>query len=232
MGATVNTLEPVEHSRTCTLEDSSCGFCGYQELQHISERRFYGRNFTVTRQGDPASQVFVVCSGWLQTTHINPAGRAVSELAGPNTILGLAGAMTGTDYVYSARTLEECELLLIEREAFLDFIQNNPAVSVQLLKTMSQQWQRVLHHFYDLSSKVSAEARLLRALGEIAEMCGTPVNGGVRIRVPLSVQILADTVGCSRQWVSKLLGELEQKGFLRHKSGWITVTQAGLRNRR
>ncbi len=228
MSAAANTLQPVKDSRTCTLEES-CGFCRYQELQQISERRFYGRNFTVTRQGDPASHVFVVCSGWLQTTHITPAGRAVSELAGPNTILGLAGAMTGTDYVYNARTLEECELLQIEREAFLAFIQDNPSVSVMLLKTMSRQWQRVLYHFYDLSSKVPAEARLVRTLREIAETCGNPMNGGIRIRVPLSAQVLADTVGCSRQWVSKMLGQLEQKGLIRHRSSWISVTHAGLK---
>lgn len=214
----------------CSLEET-CGFYGHPELQSISERRFYGRHFTVTRQGDPAGRIFIVCSGWLQMTHMTPAGRAVSQLAGPDTILGLTGVMTGTEYIYSARTLEECELQQIEREAFLTFIQDNPKISVQLLKTISRQWQRLLHHFYDLSSKVPAEARLLRTLREISETCGNPMNGGVRIRVPLSVQALADTVGCSRQWVSKLLGELEEKGLIRHKSGWITVTHTGIRSR-
>ena len=234
MSATANTVGPqsfVERCSTCTL-DETCGFYGHPELQHISERRFYGRHFTVTRQGDPAAKVYIVCSGWLQLTHLTPTGRIVSQIAGPDTILGLTGVMTESEYMYSARTLEESELQQIEREAFLTFIQDNPKVSVQLLKTMSRQWQRLLQRFYELSSKVPAEARLLRTLREISETCGNPMNGGIRIRVPLSVQVLADTVGCSRQWVSKLLGNLEEKGLIRHKSGWITVNYVGLRSRR
>ncbi len=218
----------VERCRKCTL-DEACGFHGQPELAHISERRFYGRNFTVIQQGNPATHAYIVCAGWLQIIHLTPAGRAVSELAGPGTILGLAGVMTGGGYCNSARTLEECELQQIGREALLNFARDNPTVSLQLLKTMSRQWQRSLRHLYELSSKVPTEMRLLRALCEISETCGDPTNGGIRIRVPLSVQVLAETVGCSRQWVSKMLGQLEEKGFIRHRSSWISVTHAGLK---
>ncbi len=221
----------VQRCRECTL-DETCGFHGQPELERISERRFYGRNFTVIQQGNAATHAYIVCAGWLQIIHLTSAGRAVSELAGPGTILGLAGVMAGSGYCNSARTLEECELQQIERDALLNFARDNPTVSLRLLKTMSLQWQRSLRHLYDLSSKVPTEKRLLRALCEISETCGNPANGGVRIRVPLSVQVLAETVGCSRQWVSKMLGQLEQKGLIRHRSSWISVTHEGLKGHR
>ncbi len=230
MSADANSL--ISPSFMDSTPEEACGFYGHQELRSISERRFYGRHFTVTRQGDPAAHIYIVCSGWLQITHMTHAGRAVSQLVGPGTILGLTGAMTGTGYAYSARTLGDCELQKVERNVFLEFLMNNPALSVQLLRTLSRESQSLLHRFYDLSSRVPAEARLLRTLHEISEACGNPTNGGVRIRVPLSVQVLADTVGCSRQWVSKLLGELEEKGLIRHKSGWITVTSRGTKRSR
>ncbi len=234
MSATANTLKPqsiTERGRVRAPEET-CDFCEHPELLAISERRFYGRYSTVTRQGDPAARIYFVCSGWLQIAHTTRTGRAVAQLAGPGAILGLTNALTGTEYLYSVRTLEECELRQIECEAFLAFVRDNPYISIHLLKTMSRQWLQMLRHIYQLSTKVPTETRLMDTLREISETCGSPADGGLRIRVPLSVQVLADTVGCSRQWVSKLLGELGKKGLIRYKSGWITITRAGLKDRR
>ncbi len=220
----------VERCRTC-VPQHGCGFYGFPELQQIAERRFYGRDFTIIQQGDPATNGYIVCSGWLQITHLTVDGRAIVELAGPGTVLGLAGLMTGDGYCTSAHTLDECEVLQVEREALVTFLLAHPTVAIRLLQTLSTQWQKSLRHLYDLASKVPTEKRLMRALREIAATCGDPSSGGIRIHVPLSVQTLADTVGCSRQWISKLLGDLEAKGLIRHKAGWIWVTRAGLKYR-
>ena len=220
----------VERCRTCNTQ-AACGFHGFAELQQIAERRFYARDFTIIQQGKPATHAHLVCSGWLQITHLTVNGRAVVELAGPGTVLGLAGIMSGDGYCTSALTLDSCEVLQVEREAFVTFLLDHPTVVMRLLQTMSRQWQKSLQHLYDLASKVPTETRLMRALREIAAACGDPNSGGIRIHVPLSVQTLADTVGCSRQWISKLLGDLVAKGLIRHRAGWISVTRAGLKHR-
>jgi len=64
----------------------------------------------------------------------------------------------------------------------------------------------------------------MSALVELGRIYGLPAEAGLRIPVPLTVQMLADKVGCSRQWASRLLGELEAAGKLRRNRGWITLT--------
>jgi len=79
-----------------------------------------------------------------------------------------------------------------------------------------------------LSARVPTGERLLSALAELARVYGLPAEAGLRIPVPLTVQMLADKVGCSRQWASKLLGELESAGKLKRNRSWITlITGAG-----
>ncbi len=217
-----------ERCRTCAPHES-CAFYGIPDMDRVARRRFYGRDFTIVRQGDEADYVYVICSGWIQVTHVTCAGRAVVDLFGPGTVFGLAGAVNGGVYLASARTLEECEMERIERSDFLRFVKDHPEVSFDLLKSLGHQLQLSMLHLYDLSSKVPSDKRLIRTLNRIAEQCGTETEAGRRIRFPLPVQMLADTVGCSRQWVSKILGTLVEQGLIRYKSGWITITQEGMK---
>jgi CRP-like cAMP-binding protein len=66
----------------------------------------------------------------------------------------------------------------------------------------------------------------MSALVELGRVYGVPAESGLRIPVPLTVQMLADKIGCSRQWASKTLGELEAAGKLKHKRGWITLVNS------
>jgi CRP-like cAMP-binding protein len=74
-----------------------------------------------------------------------------------------------------------------------------------------------------LSAKVPTGERLMSALVEMGRIYGVPAESGLRIPVPLTVQMLAEKIGCSRQWASKKLGELEAAGKLERNRSWITL---------
>jgi DNA-binding MarR family transcriptional regulator len=45
---------------------------------------------------------------------------------------------------------------------------------------------------------------------------------------PLTVRDLAGTLGCSRQWASKLLSEIEAQGLIEREGRRIILTDAAL----
>jgi len=63
----------------------------------------------------------------------------------------------------------------------------------------------------------------MRRFQQLAEWCGTPVPGGVRIMLPLTQQELATLVGTSRESVNRALVRLRRKGKVRLKDGWIVL---------
>jgi len=63
----------------------------------------------------------------------------------------------------------------------------------------------------------------MNLLREFGQNCGHPIDDGVRIRIPLTVQDLADKIGCSRQWTSKLLGKLQTARLIERNQGWIIL---------
>ena len=71
--------------------------------------------------------------------------------------------------------------------------------------------------------------RLLHKLQELADACGvTTESGGLLLDAPLTVQDLAGSLGCSRQWASKLLSEIESRGLIERRGRRIVLTEAAL----
>lgn len=212
----------VSRCKACSARDA-CGFVDVAEFQAIVEPRVYGRNATIIRQGEPANHVFLIRSGLIQLIHTAPNGKSVIDLIRPGWALGAPWAITRKNYAYTALTLEETETERVEVAKFLAYLHSHPQAAVLLLKDVSGQLMRVLDNLYGIAGKVPSERRLKQALLEIAEMAGLTGNGSGSIRIPISIQMLADRIGCSRQWVSKILKELEARGEIQRRGSWITL---------
>ncbi|MBZ5496387.1 MAG: Crp/Fnr family transcriptional regulator [Acidobacteriia bacterium] len=205
---------------------AKCNFFSSPIVQAVTERGFYGRGYLIVQQGEVAREVFMVRAGWLRLSHVSASGKAVADLVGPGTLLGVPEVVTGTPHKNSVETLEECDLEWVNADAFLSLLTTSPLLSLELLKTVSQQVLKLASRLNDHAGGLPSGRRLLLALREISENCGALTPQGVRIRLPLSMQDLADKVGCSRQWIWKMLGELEAEGYLRRKGSWITLLAA------
>jgi CRP/FNR family transcriptional regulator, cyclic AMP receptor protein len=204
----------------------SRGYCALSRagwFRSIMRVKIHGRNTTLARQGQKPSEISVIRRGWVQITHIMPNGKALADLAGPGAVIGIAWAAAGLTFPYSAMALEECEVECADASLVLARLRRDAGVANDLLRYVSRQSARFLQIFYDVAAKVPSEQRLLNTLRETAKTCGIPTNKGVRIGLLLPVQFLADRVGCSRQWVSKMLASFEARGLLIRSNGWFTL---------
>ena len=201
-------------------------------FREITSVRIYGRNAMVVRQGDPARYAYILRRGLAQVTSLMPNGRSFMDLMGPGSVFGVPWMLAGQPHGFGISALDECEFDQAEAPLFLMYLENNPAAVLELIRRLSRQEIQLVRHMLLLSVKVPSSERLLSALIELGRMCGAPVESGVRIQVPLTIQMLADKIGCSRQWASKLMGELEAAGKLMRKGSWITLINGAGRSAR
>ncbi len=186
--------------------------------------RTVGRQAKVFGQGERVNKVYVLRRGWLQATHLMPNGKAITDLFGPGSLFGIDSAAAQSDYPYTAVAIEDCELEEADSVEFLSKLQDDPDLAMDVLRHVSRDKHRLLSRFFATVSKVRSSDRLLETLEEISYNCSSSDdNGCVRISLPLPVQVLADHIGCSRQWVSKMLAGLEEQGTLQRQGVWITL---------
>ena len=193
-------------------------------VQAVAELVRCTAGYTIFREGQPADTCYIVRSGVVKLTRVNRNGRkAVVGIVHRAGVLGVLEALTGAQYETNAETIEECELEQILKDQLVAIVKRNPLLTVELLRTVSAQLRKFQNDFYDTAGKLPSAERLMNLLRELGKNYGHPIEDGVRIRIPLPVQDLADKIGCSRQWTSKLLARLETACLIERTQGWITL---------
>jgi CRP/FNR family transcriptional regulator len=195
----------------------------------VSRVCIYGSGVTVFWQGDEPEGVFVVRLGWLKLSHVSLAGRpATVDIMGTGSILCLQSVLTGFPFAASCEVIEHCELEYIERDQFLKLLASNQELADHILTTVCLDSGRFLTELCMTGAKVPARERLLHILRDLARSCGLGGDKGVLIRIPLTVNDIGERIGCTRQWTTKLLMELEQMDLILRKQGSITMTNKAM----
>jgi CRP-like cAMP-binding protein len=161
-----------------------------------------------------------------------PNGKSFTDLMAPGSIFGVPWTMAGQPHGFALTAVAECEFDQVEASRFLRYLEDHAAAAIELLRHLCRQEIQLVEHMLQLSTRVPTGERLMSALIEMGRIYGVPAESGLRIPVPLTVQMLAERVGCSRQWASKTLGELEAAGKLKRNRGWITLIDGAGRSDR
>lgn len=216
-----------EGTESCVFDDLDDD--ARESLETILERRRFAAGETILHQGDPAAGLFVVRSGLVRTHHLTPGGKPVGvRIVAPFGILGLAEVVTGDPYLLSAEAVGPCVADHVPRKRFVPFLLRYPRVAVELLIRVSQDLVTLQAGVYEAAGGGNLGDRLVRQLQELADSCGVPTDRGTLLDAPLTVRDLAGTLGCSRQWASKLLSEIEAQGLIEREGRRIILTNAAL----
>jgi len=198
-------------------------FVGDPAFSEIASEHTYGRNATIVRQGNPVRYAYFLRRGLVQVSSVLESGKSFVDLMGPGSVFGVPWMLAGLPHGFALTAVAECDFWLVEASRFLKYLENRPVAVLELLRHLCRQEIQLVEHMLRLSTRVPSGERLMSALIELGNVCGVPAESGLRIPVPLTVQMLADKIGCSRQWASKTLGELEAAGKMKRNRSWITL---------
>jgi CRP/FNR family transcriptional regulator len=191
----------------------------------LAQVRVYSADVIFIHQGDEDAGVFVVRSGLVKLFYNTPGGKIITAgVYGPGTIIGLKEVLLESAYELNAVALKQTEVEYIQRPDFTVILQNNPRLAIALLTKLSLEAQETAAQLLAVSGALPLAARLMHKLEQLASICSHPTSGGIKIDLPLTVQELADMLGCSRQWASKLLKDLEEVGMISRRGASITLT--------
>ncbi len=187
----------------------------------------FSRGVTVFRQGELAAGVSVIRSGWFRLAHLTSEGKIVTlGVLGPGGVLGLNELMVGGRFHASAEVLADAETEYFPGGSLRELVRSDANLAVALLTAISRDSRRTVAELCDVAGKRPPEERLLSKLSEIAHRCGRRRSRGIQLRLPFTVQELAESIGCSRQWTTKLLQDLVEKRRIERHGAWITLLES------
>lgn len=203
-------------------------------LASLMRPRLFARDEVIYLRGDPGTAFYVIATGKVKITLTSPGGKElILRRLGPGGFHGELALLDDEPRSADAITTEASMLLVLQRDAFRQFLADHPGVATRLLGTVSQYLRRNAELIQD-ATFLDVPARLARILLELA---GRPGDGalpppGAVIPDRIKQGELASLVGATRESVNKWLGSFEKQGLISYDKGRITLLRpSGLKQR-
>jgi len=198
-----------------------------QELTDASFRISLPSASTIFREGDAADGVRVLRRGRVKIVMNSEEGRTVLlYIAAPGELLGLSTAISGDVGKISAVTLEPCDLDLIPRDAFLDFLNRHEAESRAALEELSAQHSCILDAIRRLSLAPSLLANLARFLLGLNCPEEGPQTDTVHLR--LTHEEIAQQLGATRESITRSFSKLRRNNIIEQRGQSILIRDRGV----
>lgn len=176
------------------------------------------------RKGDPGTNMMVVVRGRVKVcTHSEDGKELVLNLIKPGEVVGEIALLDGSDRTADAVTLNDSELLVLERRDFIPFLQSHPDSCMRLLAVLCQRLRQT-SELLEEALFLEGASRLAKRLVYLAEVFGKPAANGIRIDIPLSQQQLGNMVGMSRESMNKQLRQWRQENLITVEDGCYVLT--------
>ena len=185
-----------------------------------SRVRSFRRGQIVFSRSDPSDTVIVVISGHVKMVFRSADGGELTlAVVGAGGVFGELGVADNGPRSADAETLEECQLLLVPREAVQDICARVPAAALVLASSIAAALRRL--------TEVTADLVFLDLPRRVAKLLLSQPRGddGV-IRQKMSQEEFAHHVGGTRQSVNAALRGFERRDWIELRDRSVRVKQA------
>ena len=188
-----------------------------EELLGVSERctpRKYPKNSMIILEEEFGDIIFIILTGTVKITRVNDEGKEVIlSLLGPGEIFGEMAILDGEARSANALAQEDCDLLAIQKNEFLNLLRKNFKISFSLMGELAKRLRKSDQQIEALSLS-DAEHRIGVSILNLAEDVGVIRKGQVTIEKLPFQQDIANMSGTSRETVSRVLKLFEDRHMI------------------
>ena len=174
----------------------------------------FPRGHTIFAEGEPGDRLYIIISGKVKIGRRSPDGREnLLTIMGPSDMFGELSIFDPGPRTSSATTITEVRAVSMDRDALKAWIQDRPEIAEQLLRVLARRLRRTNNNLADLIF-TDVPGRVAKALLDLANRFGRPVEDGIMVSHDLTQEELAQLVGASRETVNKALADFAARGWL------------------
>jgi CRP-like cAMP-binding protein len=185
-------------------------------------KRRYRRGEIIVEQGRKSDSLFILLSGRARVVTSDSRGREVIlAVFEPGDYLGEMSLIDNEPHSATVRAEVQTDVLVLGRSEFAACLPDASSLSYSILRGLVARLRNADHQIESLAL-LDVYGRVARALLDMAED-----EEGVRvIRSKVSRQDLAKVVGASREMVSRVMKDLEERGLIETQdNGWVKLTE-------
>ncbi|MCA9960442.1 MAG: Crp/Fnr family transcriptional regulator [Ardenticatenaceae bacterium] len=174
-------------------------------------------------QGEEAISFYIVVSGQVRLSQINPEGRQVIvHIFGPGDAIGIIVALSNMTYPVSAEAMTDTQALGWDRDTIAYLMEECPRLAVNGLHLIAHRFMELQDRYRELATE-RVERRIARALLRQAQQRNGRIPHTNIRNIALSRQDLAEMTGTTLYTVSRTCSSWEQEGIVTAGRGYIEI---------
>ncbi|MGB0126199.1 MAG: Crp/Fnr family transcriptional regulator [Rhodocyclaceae bacterium] len=180
------------------------------------------RNTCVIRAADRIDFVYLVLAGTLKVLANDEHGREVIfGVLGPGELFGEMGVLDDNPRSATVVAMSHCQLVVMGKTDFRRFLLDNADVSYYIMRNLVQRLRRADRKIESLAL-MDVYGRVARLLLEMAET----INGEQVVTRKIPKVDIAKMVGASREMVSRVMTDLQNRGLIEEGGGRIVLHES------
>lgn len=187
----------------------------------VTKRRFK-RGEAIVEQGKKSNALFIILSGRARVVATDSRGREVIlATLQPGDHIGEMSLIDNEPHSACVRTEVMTDVLMLGRTEFARCLPENSSMVYAIMRGLVQRLRQADRRIESLAL-MDVYGRVARALLECAQ---DDEDGRRLIREKISRQDIAKMVGASREMVSRVMKDLEERGHIRTLEGGSIVVK-------
>ena len=188
-------------------------------LATLVTRKSVTRGTTIMVAGDPTDSLYIVISGRLKVMLSDAEGKEVIlAILGSGEYFGEMGLIDDAPRSASVVSIESCELLCVAKREFKRCLAENFEMSMAVMRGLVKRLR-------DADRKINSLA-LLDVYGRVARLLidmSEEVDGQKVVTKRLPKQDIAKMIGASREMVSRVMKDLQIRGYIELRPGGLLL---------
>jgi len=177
-------------------------------------------------EGEQPRGVFIICSGRVKLTTSSTEGKTlIVKIAEEGEVLGASATILGKTYEVSAETIEPAQVNFIKREDFMKFLNTSAEACMHTAQQLSEKYHSAQREIRTLGLAQTTSEKLAKLILDWCERNGEPTPKGVRLKVLLTHEEIAQMIGTTRETVTRLLSDFKRRKMIDVKGSTLFVLQ-------
>ncbi|TWU23226.1 cAMP receptor protein [Novipirellula galeiformis] len=185
-----------------------------KRLESRSRSRSFPARSPVYLPSEKADSVFLLAKGLVKVCNLTSDGKqSILAFVEPGELFGELAIFAEAARDEYVEAVDAATVVMIPAEELQQLMSHHNGVALEITKMVGLRRHRIERRLKNLMF-LSNRDRLIHLLLDLAEQFGVCDSEGIRLRIKLAHQELANLMGSTRETVTILLGHLKSEGLI------------------
>jgi CRP/FNR family transcriptional regulator len=220
-------MEIIENCLACKMRERNI-FCNLptkalEALERVKHTTSYPQGAVLFVEGQPSTGIWVLCKGRVKLSISSSDGKTlILRIAETGEVLGLSAAVSGQPYALTAETLDPSQVTFIRRDDLSRLMRQYPEVALSVAQQLSERYSSTCQELRSLMLTHSAAEKLAKLiLDRLVSRAGA--RQPARLKIALTHEEMAQSIGTSRETVTRLFAEFKKKRWIDIRRSTLVV---------